>query len=240
MAGLTRVEPLLLAHVTLPDSPEEPGQLCAIHGFAVFHERGVVLVDTGVGPDHALIEKRYRPRRVPLGAVLASRGAELGDVVAVVNSHLHFDHCGGNRLFPGIPIHVQRAEYEATRTPHYTVREWVDFPGACYELHDGAAEILPGISLVPSPGHTPGHQSVLVEDGLIVAQAAYTAREFEEAKAGVFEGLAGQWNADRYVTSLYELHSSCPSAAYFSHDERVWTPPDDVGHAPKSARKRRD
>ena len=96
-------------------------------------------------PFYHLIEKLYRPRRVPLDEVLVSRGAELGDVVAVVNSHLHFDHCGGNRLFPGVPIHVQRAEYEATRTPHYTVREWVDFPGACYELHDGAAEILQGI-----------------------------------------------------------------------------------------------
>jgi N-acyl homoserine lactone hydrolase len=61
----------------------------------------------------------------PLPDELVSR------VAVVVNTHLHFDHCGGNRLFPGLPIHVQRRELAAARTEDdYTVREWVDFPGA--------------------------------------------------------------------------------------------------------------
>jgi N-acyl homoserine lactone hydrolase len=45
----------------------------------------------------------------------------------------------------------------------YTVREWVDFPGATYVEHDGEAEILPGVRLLPAPGHTAGHQIVVVE-----------------------------------------------------------------------------
>ena len=44
------------------------------------------------------------------------------DVVCVINTHLHFDHCGGNRLFPGMPIHVQRAEREAAKAPDYRSR----------------------------------------------------------------------------------------------------------------------
>ena len=85
-------------------------------------------------------------------------------VAVVVNTHLHFDHCGGNRLFPGMPIHVQRRELEDARTQDdYTIREWVDFPGATYVEHDGEAEILPGVRLVPAPGHTAGHQIVVVE-----------------------------------------------------------------------------
>ena len=78
-------------------------------------------------------------------------------VAIVVNTHLHFDHCGGNRLFPGVPIHVQGRELADARTQDdYTIREWVDFPGATYVEHDGEAEILPGVRLVPAPGHTRG------------------------------------------------------------------------------------
>ena len=107
------------------------------------------------------------------------------DVVCVINTHLHFDHCGGNRLFPGVPIHVQRLELQAPHDPH----EWVDFPGATYVEHDGEADVLPGIRLLPTPGHTRGHQSVLVDtpDGLVVigGDVAYT---FHELGSGATEG----------------------------------------------------
>jgi N-acyl homoserine lactone hydrolase len=101
---------------------------------------------------------------------LTEQGIDLDQVELVINTHLHFDHCGGNRLFPGTPIYVQRAELEAARGPDYTIPEWVDFEGANYVELDGAAEILPGIRVMPTPGHTDGHQSVLVDadDGLVV------------------------------------------------------------------------
>ena len=122
------------------------------------HPDGLVLVDTGMIDTTPAIEEdgeEWHP--YPLPDELVSR------VAVVVNTHLHFDHCGGNRLFPGIPIHVQRRELTDARQDDYTVREWVDFPGATYVEHDGEAEILPGIRLVPAPGHTAGHQIVIVE-----------------------------------------------------------------------------
>jgi N-acyl homoserine lactone hydrolase len=123
------------------------------------HPDGLVLVDTGMIDTTPAIEddgEEWHPN--PLPDELVSR------VAVVVNTHLHFDHCGGNRLFPGIPIHVQRRELADARTKDdYTVREWVDFPGATYVEHDGEAEILPGVRLLPAPGHTAGHQIVVVE-----------------------------------------------------------------------------
>ena len=66
---------------------------------------------------------------------------------------------------------MQRRELAHARTQHdYTIREWVDFDGATYVEHDGEAEILPGVRLLPAPGHTDGHQIVVVEtdDGPVV------------------------------------------------------------------------
>jgi N-acyl homoserine lactone hydrolase len=122
----------------------------------VDHPDGLILVDTGM-IDSAPELEDMEPTPHPLPDALVSR------VAVVVNTHLHFDHCGGNRLFPGIPIHVQRRELEDARTQDdYTIREWVDFAGATYVEHDGEAEILPGVRLVPAPGHTAGHQIVVV------------------------------------------------------------------------------
>ena len=125
-------------------------------GFPVYvhtieHTEGVVLVDTGMIDSTPELDEEGAPVPMPENI---PRG-----VVCVINTHLHFDHCGGNRLFPGVPIHVQRLELQGPHDPH----EWVDFPGATYLEHDGEAEVLPGIRLLPTPGHTTGHQSVLVD-----------------------------------------------------------------------------
>src|SRR5207248_10711835 len=113
------------------------------------------------------------------------------DVDCVINTHLHFDHCGGNRLFAGTPIHVQRLERENARVPDYTIAEWVEFEGATYVEHDGEAEIAPGVRVLPTPGHTRGHQSVLVEteDGLVVVagNVAYRWEDFDAAAGPLLE-----------------------------------------------------
>jgi N-acyl homoserine lactone hydrolase len=110
------------------------------------------------------------------------------DAVCVINTHLHFDHCGGNRLFAGTPIHVQRAEREAARAEDYTIPAWVEFEGATYVEHDREAEILTGVRVLSTPGHTPGHQSVLVDtdDGLVVlaGDVGYTWKQFAASESG--------------------------------------------------------
>jgi N-acyl homoserine lactone hydrolase len=146
----------------------------------VEHPEGRVLVDTGMIDSTPELDAEWGIR---FDASLIPR-----DVVCVINTHLHFDHCGGNRLFVGTPIHVQHVEREAARADGYTIAEWVEFDGATYVEHDGEAEILPGVRVLPTPGHTSGHQSVLVDtdDGLVVlaGDVGYTWKQFDASESG--------------------------------------------------------
>jgi glyoxylase-like metal-dependent hydrolase (beta-lactamase superfamily II) len=217
------ISPVLLSEVVLPDTHPRAGVLCPVFGFVIHHRQGAVLVDTGVGGGHARLDVLFSVVHHPLEAALAGVGVELGDVVMVINSHLHFDHCGNNRLFPGLPLVVQQAEYEQVLQPGYTIPEWVDFPGAEWRLVDGEAEVLPGVKVLPTPGHTPGHQSVLVTkaDGVevVAGQAVYDAGELE-AEASV-EPL-GESESAQTKASARRIKAEAPVAVYFSHGATVW------------------
>jgi len=131
------------------------GETMPVYVWTIDHAAGLVLVDTGLIDTRPEIEDMTptpHPENIPR------------DVACVINTHLHYDHCGGNRLFPGVPIHVQARELADARSlENYTIREWIDFDGATYVEHEGEVEVLPGIRLLPTPGHTDGHQSVVVE-----------------------------------------------------------------------------
>lgn len=237
------VTPLRLGRVELPDfHPAAPG-FDTVQAFLVRDGEHCVLVDTGVGAGSELIDRLYQPERVELPVALDRAGASLRDVTAVVNSHLHFDHCGGNRLFPGVPIFVQQAELEAARQPHYTVTDWVDFAGARYVSVRGRHAISPRLELLPTPGHTPGHQSLLVRSeagvDVVVAQAAYSAAEFQQfqdlepsdplIRRHLESNASG--SPQTYTASLAALTRLGPQRAFFSHDRSVWKPPPDRSRA---------
>ena len=216
------VTPIRAATFVYPEGhPEGPGD-DSIFVFVVRASGMTLLVDTGIGEGEPEIDRHYRPQRVDLREALREQGVDPDGLTAIVCSHLHFDHCGNNRLFPGVPIYVQRAEYEAARGTNYTVPEWVDFPGADYRLLDGTTRLADSVELHFTPGHTPGHQSLAVRsaDGLdlIVAQAAQTSRAFDAFAAGSRSG------DDPASRSLALLHALRPDRAWFSHDAAVWTP----------------
>jgi len=137
------------------------GELMPVFVHVIDHPDGRVLVDTGMTELHPAVadmDPRLRP--------LSEQDFDLDGIDMVVNTHLHFDHCGGNHLFAGKPIYVQRQELDDARSQDdYTIPEWVDAPGVEYVPVDGELELLPGIRLVPAPGHTRGIQVVVVETG---------------------------------------------------------------------------
>lgn len=209
-------------HFHGPEGHPLAGKRIVVTGFLIRHARGLFLFDTGLGATHhAEAERRYRPVRRETRTALAAAGATVEDVAAVANCHLHFDHAGGNHLFAGVPIVAQRVEREAVERPDYTIPEEVaDFPGARFELVDGDAEVLPGLRLIPTPGHTDGHQSLVVETRqgrLILAGQAFngaTDYAIEAFSSGVEGAEVPDW-----VRRFQELD---PWRVVFAHDLAVW------------------
>jgi N-acyl homoserine lactone hydrolase len=155
-AASISVTPIRVADLLVAEDTWMP-----VYVHVIDHPDGRILVDTGMTELHPMVAD-MDPRLVPL----SEQDFDLDRVDLVVNTHLHFDHCGGNRLFAGKPIHVQRRELDDARSQDdYTIREWVDAPGVEYVPVDGELELLPGVRLVSAPGHTPGSQVVVVGSG---------------------------------------------------------------------------
>lgn len=153
----------------------------------VEHPDGLVLIDTGVGNkedakflDIYGIEADVPGHRSMLDAALAAAGFSAGDVRVVINTHLHFDHAGGNTMLdaagavaPAFPnarylVHAGELGY-ATHTNERTAasyfpRNWEPLRATGQlEVVDGSADLVPGIRYRHTPGHTPFHQSVVVD-----------------------------------------------------------------------------
>ena len=151
------------------------------------HPSGLILIDTGAGnKEDAKFKNIYGLENdganglTMLEDALAQVGVRPADVVMVINTHLHFDHAGGNTRvgkdgkveisFPNATYIVKRGEYEyATHANERTAASYfernftpVEAAGKI-EFVSREKEIVKGIRVVPTPGHTPSHQSILIE-----------------------------------------------------------------------------
>lgn len=197
-----------------------------VHGFVIKHpSAGAILVDTGVGwPTELVKEWKVVNRRA--ADVLAEHDLSPADVRIVVNTHLHFDHCGQNAVFKHAPFYIQRSELERARRENDVTSQWFDFAGARFELVDGDAEVAEGVRVVATPGHTVGHQSVLVDtpegEAVMIGDAAYTPDIYQDRDEADLTAWRGQYD-DRqaWSDSLRRLHGLHPHAVHFCHDTRV-------------------
>jgi glyoxylase-like metal-dependent hydrolase (beta-lactamase superfamily II) len=224
------VLPLYLADITFPDWHPLRGQTGQVLAFALRHPTGLILFETGIGSGSQLIDELYEIDRRDIDAELLAHGHRHEDVRLIVNSHLHFDHCGNNHRFPGVPIYVQAAELQAAHEPYYTVPEWVDFDAADYVVVDGDSRVASGVTVLSTPGHSPGHQSVVFEttDGLVAlaGQAIYSKREYEHLQtAGTVSSDDPPPDPERYLASATRVMELRPRRVHFSLDVAVWDAP---------------
>jgi N-acyl homoserine lactone hydrolase len=186
------------------------GELMPVYVHVIDHPEARVLVDTGLTALHpavADLDPRVRP--------VSEWDLDPAGIDVVVNTHLHFDHGGGNHLFAGKPVYVQRRELEdALGRDDYTIREWIEAPGVRYVPVDGELELLPGIRLVPAPGHTPGSQVVVVETGgrpvVVCGDVAVWSGELDEPRT---EGQL-------------RVRALDPELVWLAHAHEPWRPRD--------------
>jgi glyoxylase-like metal-dependent hydrolase (beta-lactamase superfamily II) len=173
--------------------PDEQNRIpLALRCLLIEHPDGPVLVDTGLGNkedprfiDIYGVENRGDPGPTLIEDALAELGLVPADIRQVINTHLHFDHAGGNttgesgatgdsrlRLtFPNARYAVQRGDLEFARHTNERTRasylahnfEPVAAAGR-FSLLEGDGEVLSGVSVRLTPGHVPYHQSILVQD----------------------------------------------------------------------------
>ncbi|HEX9704860.1 MAG TPA: MBL fold metallo-hydrolase [Gemmatimonadales bacterium] len=173
-------------------APDERNRIpLALRCLLIEHPDGLVLVDSGIGNkqdekfrDIYGVENAGAQGRTRLEDALQALGHTPNDVRWVINTHLHFDHAGGNTYrevvgdgggggsvrvtFPKATYVVQRGELEFAHRSNERIRASYlppNFDPIPFRLLDGETDVLPGIRCLPTPGHVPFHQSILMESG---------------------------------------------------------------------------
>lgn len=159
----------------------DQGKMTYLHGYgekihipimAFYVEGGDknILIDTGLenfvlsSEETKELSERYGVDILEFEHALARVGLEPQDVDIIIHTHLHNDHCENDRKCRNAEIYIQKAEYEAVNNPH--PMEGRFFPelleGCNVVTVEGDQEIVDGIKVLFTPGHTPGTQSVLI------------------------------------------------------------------------------
>ena len=194
----------------------------------------LVLFDTGfdpsADPDELAFPGFPAPDVTALPDAVTAAGYDLGDVGDVVLSHMMVDHAGGLRtLRPDTTVWVQQAEWEYATggradSGAYRAR---DLDGIAVRICpiDGPAELWPGVHMVPTPGHCPGHQSLAVELGdswiVLAADAADLQTNLaDRIPPGIL--LLGREEAVASIDRLTSYSAEHGALVLPGHDPDVW------------------
>lgn len=222
--------------------------LLPIPAYLIEHEKGTALFDTGMHPDcqtdpvariGAELPRLYRFHYSPgeeIGARLRAIGRDPGRIDFIINSHLHFDHVGGNAQIPNATMVVQKPEWEAGMDPEIAALRGFnrrDFDlGHKLRKVEGEHDLFGDGSVVclPTYGHTPGHQSLRLRlgsgDVVLAGDACYFCRTLRERRLPkrVHDRAAMLASLDR----LARLEAE-GARIFFGHDIAFWK---DVPQAP--------
>lgn len=210
-----------------------------VSSYLIVHPKGKVVFDTGIHCD-ALADPagRLGKRIASLFAIrsragedvvsqLAALGIKPDDIRYVVNSHFHFDHCGCNASFPNAQFLVQRAELAAARAEpkRYDAKDW-DLP-LDYRAVDGEHDVFGdgSVVLLPTPGHTPGHQSLWIRASgatqfVLAGDACYTREHLEKTILPTNTYNAAQMTES--MSNLRALRDRQGVTLLYGHDAQQW------------------
>jgi len=155
----------LIVFMVSPD----PGKLIEAPLVCWYIEGGdkKILVDTGGGNPTLTERPPYtRENEQAIENALSNIGVQCDEIDIVINTHLHWDHCSGNQLFPNAKIIVQEEELKSARSPfpiHVSGYNSKMLEDINYTLIKGDTQIIEGVKTIFVPGHTYGMQGVLVE-----------------------------------------------------------------------------
>jgi 4-pyridoxolactonase len=204
------------------------------YGLLIEHDDGLFVFDTGFDLDHTNAVLPFElPEQTPeqtIPAQLRACGFEPSDVTTLVNSHLHFDHVGGNKHLPDATVVVHERELEQARNFQpferfgYSDRSW-DYEGATFRTISGDTELARGLWLFETPGHTIGHYSLLVtpDSGrpmVFAFDVVYTAEALEKGVQPGFhyDPVAGVASIER----VKQVAAENEADIFFSHDMDAW------------------
>jgi glyoxylase-like metal-dependent hydrolase (beta-lactamase superfamily II) len=212
-----------------------------VPAWLVVHPRGTALFDSGlhiatqvdpVARLGAAMAQAFRVCFAPgeeVGARLPRLGIDPGRVDFLVSSHLHFDHVGGNAQLPNARWVLQRREWETGQDPERRARHFYDARdfdlGHERLLVDGEHDLFGdgSVTCLPTPGHTPGHQSLRVRlaagDVVLTADACYLRRTLETlALPPIVHDRAQMLDSLRRLRALGEGGARL----FFGHDPEQW------------------
>ncbi len=208
--------------------------------YLIAHPKGCALFDSGLHIDTQTDADRRLGRLAPYHTVHFSAGEEITsrlkiiDVAPeridyIINSHLHFDHCGGNEQLPNATVLVQRREWEAAHDADLIEKVYYDphdyDHGHRVRALDGEHDVFGDGSVVcvPTVGHTPGHQSLRVrignEDVVLAGDACYLRRTLDELHLPT-----ACYDREQMLASLRRLRSLRDKGAVIitGHDPEMW------------------
>jgi 4-pyridoxolactonase len=201
-----------------------------VYSVLIEHPDGPFMFDSGYDLD---VVNEFLPFELPeqtpeqtVPRQLERCGFKCEDVDALINSHLHFDHCGANKLLVNATTYLHHDELREARTPEPFERlgyadKGYDHPGAKFELLEGDVEFADGIHLFHTPGHTVGHYSMLVElDGgrplLFMADVSYTREAYANDQQAGFHN--NPVDGVRSIRRIKRLASEWDAEVIFTHD----------------------
>lgn len=209
-----------------------PGTEVVIPVFAVAAEGAGhrILIDTGISDPAwftaAVGDETWQEKGETLPEGLSGLGWEPDEVDVVINTHLHADHCGGNALFANARFFVGASEWPFAHNPLpsqrtvYAEREFDAIPYLRWTLvPTDHFDVLPGLRIIQTPGHTPGHQCVLLNTAQGVLAVVGDAANVQENWTNNLPG-AILWNTELAYASMEKIRRLA-DRVLMAHDRTV-------------------